>query len=265
MLLCYPNLIDDATLTSSTAWVTTLPLTNLQDRRLSVRARTNAVTSAAIDINLGAAQSVWGVALAGHNLSQTATIRVRGSTVSNFATTAYDSGTITAWPGITDQAEADGFVGFSPVFTGAELAECRYWRIDVADVLNLDGYLEIGRIFIGAGWKPARPQSYGWSLTYEDVTVVESSLGAAEYFDERPRYRVLAAGLDYITPAEFQGNAMGLLRQGIMGEVMVVWDETDTSTHVRQSFLGRLRTLSPIENPDPIRHAMAVEIKETIA
>lgn len=266
MLLCYPNMIDDATLSSSTAWVSTLPLTNLQDRRLSVRARTNAVTSAVITIDLGAAQSIWGMALCGHNLSVTGTVRVRGSTVSNFATTEYDSGTITAWPGITEQAEADGFVGYSPVFAGAELAECRYWRIDVDDVLNLDGYLEIGRVFIGAGWVPQDPPAFGWSISYEDPTIVESSLGGCEYFDERPKYRVLQAGLNYLTPAEFHGEAMSLFRTlGTSGELMMVWDETDTATHVRNSYLGRLRTLSAIENPNPLRHATALEIREIIA
>ena len=265
MLLCFPNLTDSATITSTTAWVSTLPLTNLQDRRLSKRARTDASTSAVLTLDLGAAKSIWGVALAGHNLSVTATIRVRGSTASSFATTEYDSGIVTAWPGITDHAEADGFVGFSPIMTGAELANCRYWRIDVADVMNLDGFLEFGRVFIGAGWKPERPPSFGWSLSYEDATVIESSLGGVEYFDERPQVRVLTTGLDYLTPAEFQGQAMAMLRQGVAGELMMIFDETDISTHVRQSFIGRLRTLSPIENPDPIRHSTAIEVREAIA
>jgi hypothetical protein len=266
MLLCYPNLIDDATLSSATAWVSTLPLANLQDRRLSVRARTDSVTAAAIDINLGSAKAVWGLALCGHNLTVAATIRVRGSTVANFATTAYDSGSITAWPGITTQTEADGFVGYSPVFTGAELVECRYWRIDVEDSLNPSGYLEVGRVFIGAGWVPQDPPSYGWSIGYEDPTIIESSLGGCEYFDERPKYRILQAGLNYLTPAEYQGDAMGMLRTlGTSGELMLIWDEADTDTHVRGSFLGRLRTLSAIENPNPLKHATALEIREIIA
>ena len=92
----YPNRIDAATL-SGGSWETTLPRSNIQDRRLSKLARTTAA-GASLTIDLGSAKTVGILAIAAHNFSSAATIRLEGDDASGFSSLNYDSGTISAYP-----------------------------------------------------------------------------------------------------------------------------------------------------------------------
>lgn len=79
-LFGYPNRSDDGTL-SGGDWESTLPLTELQKPVLSDIARSTDATEAntQLENDLGQARWVRVVALLSHNLSPTATIRVRGT------------------------------------------------------------------------------------------------------------------------------------------------------------------------------------------
>lgn len=78
-LIGYPNRSDDGTL-SGGSWEASLPLTNLQDRRLAKIARSTDATEAntQFENDLGELRWIRTVALANHNLGPSATIRVRG-------------------------------------------------------------------------------------------------------------------------------------------------------------------------------------------
>ena len=64
---------------------------------------------------------------------------------------------------------------------------------------------------------------------------------------------------------ESMGRAFELARQaGVDQEVLYIWDPTDTVNALRRQFLGRLRTLSPIELPVWNLYSQAFEIKERL-
>lgn len=263
MLICYDNLADTAAL-SGGSWESTLGLARLQDSRLSVRARSTD-TTATIIVDLGEAAPIKGVALAGHNLTVTADIRVTASSSSGFGTLTYDSGWVDAWPGITDQEEANRYPGLAHVCGTETLATRRYWKIEVIDGANPSGFLEFGRLFIGRGWSHNGP-AYGWSLGFEDSSLIESSLGGAEYYDRRRMHRVMLLGLPDINGADYHGSAIPLVQvSGTTREVLVFVDPSDNDIRIRNGMLARLRTLSPIENPDPVRYSTSYEFKELIA
>lgn len=285
LIMGFPNLAEKCSL-SGGSWLASLPLSNLQDRRISKRARsTNATTaSTQFRFTLDKERIINLFAVIGHNLTTSAQFRIRGNTSATFSTPLYDSGWKDVWSDMADgiygglEWESDSFWSWkmapeeSAYYPGLafEYAEnivtYRYWQIEFNDVSNPDGYIEIGRLFVGNSFEPETNASFGWNLAYEDASIIEEALGGAEYYDYRPKYRVARFGLNWLSDVEAMTTALGASRiLGVTDEVLLIWNRDDSNNLMRQSFLGRLRTLSPIENPDPIRFTTSFEIKEIIA
>lgn len=282
LFLGYPNTIDAATL-SGGDWVTTLPLTQLQNRLLGNVARsTDATTSATtLDLDLGAETPVRALALVAHNLSLDATCRIHAAAASDFASPLYDSGAVSVWPGGLDPLELDWEspewwsgqldaaqrAAYTPLFAHllGEPVYARYWRVALTDTANPDGYVQIGRGFIGNGWQPAVNYNYGASLGLETTTHIETSLGDVEYFDRHAPRRVFRFTLAWLDAAEAYRQALWLQQQcGLDREILLIADSADLSHGLHRHFLGRLRQLSPIEHPYYHTHQTAFEIQEIL-
>jgi len=284
MILGFPNLIDDATL-SGGSWEASLPLANIKDRRLSKVARsTNDNTSSTkFDIDLTRDRAIKLICLVKNNFSRDVTYRVYGSAVSNFATTVYDSGELAAWEAIYESLdlewEDDAFWDGKPTIEYLEnLAEtsslnlihildnatlARYWRVEIYDTTNSDGYVQIGRVFISTQWQVTNNILYGASLGYETNTSVDESLDGTEYFDVRTAYRNFKFELESYNYNEGHAKLLDISRQvGIDKEVFIVADTDDTENMLRRSFLGRLKSLNPIQYPYFNSNKAGFEVKE---
>ena len=284
LIIGYPNRIDSATL-SGGSWEASLPLNNLKDRRLAKVARSVDALAAStkFDIDLTTDRAIKLICLVKNNLSLDATYRIYGSTVSNFATTVYDSGSSEVWQAIyntTDlEWEDDNYWDGKP--TAEYLADlsttstlnlihilnqpiaARYWRVEITDTTNADGYVEIGRVFIASQWQVTNNILYGASLGYETNTQVETSLDDTEYFDIRRAYRNFQFELESYDYNEGHAKLLDMSRKvGINEEVFVVPDPDDTVNMTRRAFLGRLKTLNPITYPYFNTNRAAYEIKE---
>lgn len=275
----YPNRIDSATL-SGGSWVSTLPQSNIKDRRLSKLART---TSAGVSftIDLGSAKTVGILAIAAHNFSSSATIRLEGDDASGFSSLNYDSGTISAYPtGAIPQEllewEDDNFwlgtissqaiAGYRAPFILVIPAKpvLRYWRITISDASNSDGYTQMGRVFIGDAWTAEYNYSFGASLKFSDPTVVMESLGGEEYFDVRKNPREHEFNLQFLTETEAYARVIDMQRYaGVSGEVLVVPNSDDTSNGFRRNFLGRMVDLGGFSDVNYDQRSAVLRIKET--
>lgn len=277
------NRLDSATL-SGGSWQSTLPLANLKDRRLSKLARTtNATTgSTTLTLDFGQARNIGVVALVAHNLSVGATFRIYGDDAADFATPIYDSGAIDVWPsgmipqelleweddnfwlGTVSQEAVAGFhAPFVHVLSAAQTL--RYWKIAITDTGNPDGYIQIGRIYIGSAWQPDYNRSYGASLGYDDTSSSEASLAGEEFFDVRRRRRVHHFQLDFLSETEARDRVLELQRlQGTTGEVLIVPDVTDTVNAAKVSFLGRMKSISPVPQNTPTTFGCSFEIQEIL-
>jgi len=281
-ILAYGNRADGALL-SGGSWQPTLPLTNLQNRRLAKTARSISLDLAAtqFDADLGQSRLVRVIALVAHNASLGALYRIRFSAVADFASTAHDTGWQPFWGVVYPFGSLPW--GAPNWWTGQYSAEevaasnatevtilprslpGRYLRVEIDDAANADGYIEIGRLFIADGWQPVRNIIYGASLQWEPRTTVQEALSGAEYFDERQPARVAKVQLDAMTEAEAMSRAFEIQRSvGVSGEVLFVWDPDDTTHALRRQYLARLRALSAIENPGPDRWRTPFEIKELL-
>ncbi len=146
----YSNVATASVLTSAQATVASMPVANLQDPQPRRRVRFNA-SIATLDADLLAAQSVDCVALISTTLSSSATIRARLSSVANFASTLFDSGTIAA----EASDEGQGNV----ILTLANAVSARYLRIDLVD--GAASLIDAGVLVAGALWRTERSIAYG--------------------------------------------------------------------------------------------------------
>lgn len=262
-----------------------LPLSNLQFRQIGRVARSADATedSAQFVIDFLQDTTVQIVALVNHNMSFGAHWTVEAANDVGFTDIVY-SAEDDAWAAITgaewvlDELEwgsdnfwlgtysLDEIEGLTPLAFHilSSPVSARYWRIRISDASNEAGYVDVGRLFIGPAWVPEYSYEVGATFGYEDPTSIITSLGGAEYFDERDSYRVMRFTLPLLEPVD-EGFAKALeitRRAGISGEVLVIPDQNDAANGQRRNFMGRLRQLNPLEQIRYDMSAMSFEIKE---
>lgn len=140
MRISYSNLVDDIAASAFTVLGTTsgYPIENVQEQRLSVRWRSAAVTAQTVIIDFGTAQTVTTAAILGHNISASAT--ASSILVSANSAASFTAGNVIATLTRNENAILKFFT--SP---GA----FQYWQFFIDDPSNADGYLDIGRLWLG--------------------------------------------------------------------------------------------------------------------
>jgi hypothetical protein len=282
--LGHPNLFDQGNL-SGGIWTAGLPLAHLQFRQLGRVARTEDATLEATQfvVDFLSRKTFRVLALVNHSISFAGRWIVEASDDIEFDTIIYTA-TMDAWAslagarwvaselswrsnnfwrGTVSKEDAEGLTPIAFHIAPADI-QARYLRIRIIDTTNADGYVQIGRVFVGPAWTPTVNYSYGGSLAYEDPTTVDTSLGGAEYFDERSPYRVMRFTLGFLDEkTEGFAKALDIVRRaGISGEILVIPDPDDKDNGQRRNFMGRLRQLSPLEQAMFQLNSMAFEIKE---
>jgi hypothetical protein len=280
-IIGYQNRIDAATFAAYGSWSTSLPLTNIKTRQLSKKARsTNAANSSTkLRFALDEERIIGSVAIVNHNMQKDATWRYRVYSDSGYATLVYDSGTINVWPlmpfGSYEwedsrfwdlQLSAEEIALFTKTLTyvPSTVTSARYYQIEFFDSTNTDGYVELGRIFVGAIYQPALNMSLGASIGDETNTIVDVALSGAEFFDRRNSSRVAQFTLDHLAYNESIINGDIMKISGVDAEVLYIYDDNTALDLHRRAFLGRLRALSPISQPYNTRYQTTYEIKELL-
>lgn len=282
VLFGYPNRIDEATL-SGGAWLAGLPLANVQTRVLAKVARSTdlLLASTQMAIDLGRPRMIGVVSLVAHNLSTAAKVRVVGDDAADFATPLVDSGWVQVWPwGMIPDAllewEDDNFwmgclseearAGYQAHYICTlPRTAARYWRIEIDDTGNGDGYVHVGRVVIADSWQPAMNFSFGNGLGLTDRSASSESLGGTEYFDSRAMYRVTSLTLNWLTSDEAYARLLEMQRLlGVTGELLLVPDSDDVTNMPRRAYLGRLLDLSPLDHPHLNKYRTSLKIKELL-
>src|SRR5262249_17409855 len=152
LIILSPSDSDAATLAASSQ-VATLPVTNLQSMPPKRKWRASGAAAEYIELDFGTGVAANGLALIGHNLTGSATIRVRGkATYPVTISPAVDTGSVSAWPASGKPTVARWPQYFSWV-AWTSIGTLRYWRIDIADGTNSAGYIEAGRLMLGSCWQ----------------------------------------------------------------------------------------------------------------
>jgi len=269
---------------SGGSWESDLPLANMQHRRLSKVARSTSAASAntKFDVDLGAAYYIYGVALIGHNISLSGTVRIYADDNSGFSSPDYNPGAEAAIPdiypsnmpqwevpasrdGSLQQAEYDaGYVPDYIHICSSPQTE-RYWRIEIVDTGNADGYIEIGRLVIFSGYQPTINFKEGAQLGWHTTSTRTESDGGAIHHDERPRRRIFNFTIPEIEDDEAMVHLFELNRAcGTHQQFFFVYDDDDTVHMHRRSFLSTIKQLSPLQIPHGLRMHQGFQLMEEL-
>lgn len=232
--LGYGNVAQAATLGGS-GWDSNYPVTNLQE--WPRRARSTG-TSATITATFS---SITGpiIAIGRHNLTSAAEI------------------TLTAGGHSANNQTIDCF----EVPITESVTSC---GLTISDPGNPDGYISIGKLFIGTAFRPTTGADWGGALGAESGTLIAQAQSGTEFFDERPTRRTWRGQWRWLTQSEAYTTLMGLqMSHGVSGDVCIIPDVADTTNRWR-SFVGRLRQLSNVEWPYLNYHTFACEVIEHI-
>lgn len=183
------------------------PSANMQDTRLSRVYRTLGLIDENIVITGTIAASY--VAILGHNLSESATIKLQGNATNSWGSPSFE--TILTW-------NSEAIVKF---FTEATYA---YWRIYINDPSNTHGYIEIALCFLGTylqmpGMKP--DQAIPLSTTSEN----DISSSGQNFGDEGYEYREATINFPFLTDTQ-RKNIITMFRlvKNVTPVIMLIWD-----------------------------------------
>lgn len=210
-----------ATVTAASA-AATMPASNLDKPQPTDVWRSTSLTSQYIEIDLGSARAVDLVALLFTNLTSAATWRVQAGTTTGV--TNYDSGTVTAWAGATqnvDRPHAFLFLAATQTY--------RYWKITLTDAANPAGYFEAGRVFLSNAIQPTRNYAYGAGRGFKDLTERADAFGGQLLFEQKAKRPVLSWEANWLTEAEMEADVLELQRT-VEGPVLAILDP-DASTY----------------------------------
>ena len=256
--------IDAATLTTGNEEAL-LPATNLQNRQPTKRWRTTSLSTMFLEADLTEAKAINLVALISHNGSAAATWQIRGATSQANLTAApgFDSGAVSMWP-ITRPEDWPVRSLFSRLWlTTAQ--SFRWWRVDIVDAGNSDGWFEAGRLIIDAAWQPDIGLTPNWGVGWLDPGPREESLGGNLYPTQRSRRRIIELNLDFNDEAAMLANAFELQRtRGRSEDVLALVDPTETTNWHRTGVYGLMTNLQPLVNTAFDIFSQTITIEELI-
>ena len=187
--ISYTNLVDAGTVSSSSE-LSTLPDTNVQDNFVAVPWRTDSqVDDEHVTVDLGSALNVTVCGLFGFNFSSSATITHQADSAATFDTDAGSPEYSLALTKVTDQLSY-----MIPKIVYFLDQTYQYHRISVQDVTNTDGYLELGRWWLGTYWQPTYNFSNGFEVSVRKDDAVSRGVLSGAYGRKMPSYEVMSFG-----------------------------------------------------------------------
>jgi len=184
------NLLDGAGVSLASNVTNQLPLANLQhESKRKVWRGTG--TSATITIDLGAAEQIDSLFLIRENLTESATIEWRYSS-DNFVGEDVQAGILTV-----GEKPSDYDLVF-PLLLDAAISR-RYWRCILSDGSNPDGFLTVGRLFLGLRTEYTAGLLYPWVITLVDQSQVERSAAGDPLRHRRAKWRKVTFDMAALT------------------------------------------------------------------
>jgi len=144
--------VQAATLAASSA-MPLLPVTYLQKQEPDKVWRATGCTAEWITLDLGTARACNGAGFVGVNWTAAATVRIRANSVADMTAAPLDTGSVSPWPATGKPTDEDWPI-FACLVRWVNSTAYRYWRIDIVDAANPDGYVELGRPYLANYFQP---------------------------------------------------------------------------------------------------------------
>ncbi len=282
--LCWPNYIDDAVV-SGGAWVPSLPLQHVQDRRFSAVAKTASLDPAhtQYSITLPKRQRIQALAMAAHNLSATATVRARVYRDTEQTDLIADTGWQNVWPVVYSLDEVfwgtenfwnrrlteDDRTSYTPLATllfderllGSSV------HVELIDTANLEGAIRMGRVLLTDVWQPRYNVNYGIRHGYNTGTEITTAGDKArtEYARRATPKRTVNFDLGNLSEEEAFLRVHRLQRtQDIVGEILYIYSTRPSPVNFSRTMIARQTELNGITNPYHANFENAMSLLEIL-
>jgi len=174
---CYNNLVDTADITASDEEIT-LPAENLKDFRLGCKYRST-TTSIEIEFNLGGLQTINALAILAHNISdQVSVLKWQHKSLVGDSYVDYVDLLDPEGGGGSYNAYSDDKIIWFPASVSKG-----FLNLVITDTQNIDGYIEIGRIFVGSYFEPSNDAESHIEIETNDLSDQTNALDGTEYFN----------------------------------------------------------------------------------
>ncbi len=131
---------------------------------------------------------------------------------------------------------------FQYIFSTVVLA--RYWRVEVEDTTNSDGYISIDDCHISSAFIPSTGISLGSVMGVNSNSTRESSAGGVDVFDTEKSGRYVDMTLPGLTVDESMTSVFDMQRKlDISEDFFFIFDSDDTILSTRRSFVARFEEL----------------------
>lgn len=260
-ILGWPSSTEQFTLAGG-HWETTFPRSNLQVMPLSRVARSTS-TNPTLDTFVTGTSSntrrVGLIALARHNLTLDATIRLRLFEDAAMTLLIYDSGAQEVWPAVYpyDELEWEDDNYWTGKYTDEELQGMTWlwlwwggfdymaagFRLDISDPDNPEGYVQAGYLEIAGQYQVGANFNYGSQYGFRFRTIATEAIGGAKYFDDRNKPRVFK-GTFRLTHNEALAKQFEMRRQRDICEPVIWLPNPDERVH-----WGRTAMLAQFQDP----------------
>lgn len=282
--IIYRNYSDRGVLSGGNWQAGSLRLANMQTPYLAEVARSIDTSPASTQVlaDLSAFPAIGGVAFGPTNARTTATARVRAYFDAAGSELIYDSGPLN-FPGVAVDSlqlewEEDGFwegvsaevedLGKGITFihlTGVPVV-ARYWKIEIFDEGNPDGFVEVSRLMIGSVWQPDYNYDYdGNEFGLEPLTDVEESRSGVRFYNPRNTRRTFSFSFAYLPDVQTFADVYRIAtRSGIHNQVVVVPHPDDLDTYQREAFLGTLGVMPTLRRNAPGHAGTNFKIEEAL-
>ena len=235
-------------------------------------------TSTVIDIDLGSALACQAIGLFNHNLGASATWTISGGSApgstSAYAGTARAVVQMSTSPDDLEWEESgywegtgDGWVRNTHPVIHVLTAQvsARYWRIQITDTGNADGYVQLGRVYIGPVMIPDYNDSYGRAQGFADYTEFERAASGAAFARLGRKAKTAEVAAEWLSLGEQRALRSIMRRDGADEDVLWVPDATDAAAQQEFGFLGRITDgLGAIAHPHPNAFAATIRLEERL-
>ena len=228
---------------SGGTWNAALPITMLNNKMLTARAYSS-TTNAVIDITVedDDAVDLEAIGICKHNMTG-GTYQIVCYSNALGGTIEYDSGSLPVG------TPYEKLFTKTIVHATTSALSFKYWRITLTDAGNTDGFIKVGRIFLGKRFSNERNMGYGLTMITQDKSskIVSSDSGVETYI-KNPVLRgtVFEMKLDnYTSGDEFSKlNIENGLTESLLFEL-----DPDNIRGGLRSFIGRSSSLNPLQYP----------------
>ncbi len=240
IMFLYNNQFDLATLTASSE-ATGFPASNLKNPFRSKVWRTAGATAgtANLIIDLGAGtKSTTCIALAGYNWAAApGTLQLLFHDDASFG-----AGTHTETLTWAANPTANGNYGV--IVKSFDSYDERYLKLNV---VYAPGDWDLGRIFVGNYFQPAKNYLNDWGMNFIDESLGAKALGGQEHFDEIQQYREVRFSHVISSQAEWESFQAMCNSVGIHHDIFVAFDYTNEPDEM--TIYGKFFELPAMQSP----------------